>query len=433
MPRFEPPFRRILDVRLTESGAEPSLRAALNEAGCAVTPFGMTSAKAALPDAFVVDLRGAEQPLALINRARQYAGATPVLIVTGPNPNPDIASAIARHGLVQVTSDVRPVVRALGRAVRSADMAREAGLRIAGLTALEHPLGQDHEPSADRRVALLASPGPLALETLYVLRPAFGCDGVLTRAQALRALEAGDAGALVIVAGQLRRDSAALIRLVRRQSVLRDVPILVVERRRTARHVAYWMRNGADACLLPEEGDLLEALIEGGLRRRAMNRRLTGLLARTVLSDTGAESRIVGSCLFDACLTERCRRGAAPFSIGAIRLTPPPNVPVEIAEPALSEAASYLSFGVGPEDLMARPAPDLFLFQVSGAEALGAERAMRELATLIGDLKFGDEDAFTTFDTRATAVAWRATDQPETLIARALRTLDAAARVRQPA
>ncbi len=420
MSRTEAPFRRTLDIRLFESGTGATLRPALHEAGCAVTPIGQDGPMAGRPDAFVADLRVAERPLAALNRARQAAGATPLIVATGPLPQPGLAEAAERHVLVQIGRDSAPVLRALGRAVRAADLAREAGVRLAALTALEQPLGHSQTAPPAENVALLADPGPLALETLHALSPQFGVSGVLSRTQALRALECGDAGALIILAGSLRRDAAALVRLIRRQSVLRDVPVVVIEKRRTRRHLDYWAHAEIDGCFTPGEFAFTCAAIRAGLRRRLMNRRLSGLLTRTVQSDAGAESRIIGSRLFDACLAERCRRGTAPFALGAVRLRAPGGA---ADSAALSEAAVYLSFGVGSEDLMARPAADVFLFQINSADALGAQRTVRSLATLVGDLKFGAEDRFTTFDGEAAACAWRPGEDAETLVARTLSNL----------
>lgn len=431
MSRTEAPFRRILDVRLAETdGPHGSLREALIEAGCAVTPLALAGPRGRAADVFVADLRGAPQPLGLVNRARQAAGATPLVLVTGTEPLKGLDEAAEAHVLVQIASDPAPLIRALGRAVRAADLAREAGLRIAAMTALEQPLSPGDVPREETRVALLAEPGPHALESLNVLSDAFGCVGVLTRAQALRALEGGDVGALVVAPGTERRDMAALVRLVRRQSVLHDTPVLVCERRRTDRHVAYWNKAGADGCFLPEEAALIGASLRGGVRRRAMNQRLRTLLARTVLNDGGAQTRLVGSQLFDACLAERCRRGASPFAVGAISLQVREG---SLNPSALTEAAMYLSFGVGAEDLMARPAPSLFLYQISGADARGAERTLRALAGLAQDLKFGDEGASQTFEAKVAVSAARPEDDAAALIVRTLKAVEAArARVAAP-
>ena len=431
MSRTEAPFRRVLDVRLAETeGPHASLRPALIEAGCAVTPMGLASPRGRAADAFVADLRGSDRPLGLVNRARQAAGATPLVLVTGPAPLAGLSEAAGTHVLVQVAADPAPVVRALGRAVRAADLAREAGLRLAAMTALEQPLSPGDVPREEARVAVLAEPGAHALETLHALEGAFDTAGVLTRAQALRALEAGDVGALVIAPGPERRDMAALVRLIRRQSVLHDVPVVVSERRRTERHVAYWARIGADGCFVPAEESLLAASVRAGVRRRAMTRRLRALLARTVLNDGGAETRLAGSALFDACLAERCRRGAGPFALGAIRLSAREGAP---APAALTEAAMYLSFGVGAEDLMARPAPDLFLFQLTSSDARGAERTLRALAGLAADLKFGEEGAAQTFESRVAVTSWRPEDDAQAMIVRTLKGVAAArARIAAP-
>ena len=432
MSRTEAPFRRVLDVRLSETdGPHESLRATLAEAGCAVMPAGVPAPRGRVPDAYVADLRGTDRPLGVVARLRQAAGATPLVLVTGPAPLAGLAEAAERHVLVQVASDAAPVVRALGRAVRAADLAREAGLRLAGMTALEQPLSPGDTPREEARVAVLAEPGPHALETLNALGPAFDCAGVLTRAQALRALEAGDVGALVLAPGPERRDMAALVRLVRRQSVLHDVPVIVSERRRTARHVAYWAKNGADGCFVPTEDGLIAASLRAGVRRRAMARRLRALLARTVLNDGGAETRLAGGALFDACLAERCRRGAGPFALGAIRLSARGQAPDPAA---LTEAAMYLSFGVGAEDLMSRPAPDLFVFQLAGCDARGAERTLRALAGLAQDLKFGEEGASQTFEARLAVTPWQAEDDASAMIVRVLKMVETArARIVAPA
>ena len=412
MRTSDAPFRRTIDLRLCGNEA---LRPALAEAGCAVSPLTAGGS----PDVVVADLRGTERPLGLVGRARRAAGGTPLVLVTGTDPLPTLCEAAERHVLVQTGADAAPVVRAVGRAVRSADMAREAGLRVSALTALELPLGQADAPPAEERVVVLGEPGPHALATLHALAPYTSFDAVLSRAQALRALEAGDAGALVLAPGPERRDAAALVRLVRRQSVLADVPVVIVEARRTDRHVAYWAKHGADAVLLPEEEGLIAAAVSAGIRRRTMDRRLKSLLARTVMSERGAEARIAGNALFDACLAERCRRGGA-FSLGALRLSVPDAAP---DDRALSEAAMYLSFGVGPEDMMARPAPDVFLFQLPFADALGAQRTMRALSSVTSDLKFGDEGTSQTFDTRLATASYQAGDDPERMIVRAMGAL----------
>ena len=421
MTRTEAPFRRVLDVRLAEEGGAPSLRPALAEAGCAVTPLGLGSPRASAPDVIVADLRCAARPLALAAKARQAAGATPLVLVAGPTPDASLAALAEDSTLVQLAGDPAPLVRALGRAVRAADMAREAGLRLAAMTALEQPLHPEAVPQAPERLVLLGPPSPHALETYHALACAFPTDGVLSRAQALRALEGGEAGALVLAPDTERRDPAALIRLLRRQSVLRDVPVVVVERRRTERHVAYWSRMGADGVFLPREAGLIAATIRAGVRRRAVASRLGSLLARTVSSDAGAEARLCGARLFDAALAERCRRGA-PFCLGAIKLsgrgTPD--------QAALSEAAVYLSFGVGAEDLLARPAPDTFLMQLPCTDARGAERTTRALAALVGDLMFGEEDAPSTFEGRAAVTPYQPGDDAPAMIVRAMNGLKTA-------
>ena len=395
-----------------------------------MTPMGLASPRGRSADAFVADLRGADRPLGIVNRARQAAGATPLVLVCDADPLPSLADPAEKHVLVQAGADAAPVIRALGRAVRAADLAREAGLRLAAMTALEQPLGPGDVPNDQSRIAVLAEPGAHALETLHALDPAFDCAGVLTRAQALRALEAGDVGALVLAPGPERRDMAALVRLVRRQSVLHDVPVIVCEKRRTLRHAAYWAQAGADACLLPAEEGLIGAALRSGMRRRAVTRRLRTLLERTVLSDGGAQTRLAGNALFDACLAERCRRGAGPFALGAIKLDARGETP---APRALTEAAMYLSFGVGAEDLMARPAPDLFMFQLPGADARGADRTLKTLAGLAQDLKFGDEGASQTFEAKVAVTSWRPEDDAQGMIVRTLKAVEAArARIAAP-
>ena len=110
-----------------------------------------------------------------------------------------------------------------------------------------------HLPMNDKTAVLFTSPAPYTLEISNSLSEFVEVNTVMSRQQALSALESGVADKVFIIPEQNRRPQAALIKLLRRHSDLQQIPVVVIENSPSDRHREYWSKVGADAVITPDQ------------------------------------------------------------------------------------------------------------------------------------------------------------------------------------
>lgn len=380
----------------------------------------------ALADAELIDLRpkaiAPRKVTQILTHVRQRAQTAPLIFLVEPDQiGDDAIIRLAETDIVlQAAGSIGPLVRTLKHLVSIADRTDEVALRlrclgILGLGAIAPP----PTPAVDTTL-FLGEPSPETLEILGELNCRKTVRAAITRAQALHALELGQADSLVIFVQKQRRRIASLIRLLRRHTELSSLPITIVEPRITKRHAAYWTQVGADAVVTMKDARAAIALSRRGARARDAAKGWDHLLGQSVVTDLGDVSRLASNRFFETCLAARCAPGRPSFALGAIRLDPATG---DDHHAAHSEAGVYLALATRRTDLVSRPAPDLFLVALPGCDAGNAAATMGTYSRMVQDLKFGSNDAPMTFSAQTNSVISTPEDTPATLLARLLREM----------
>ncbi|MEM9422735.1 MAG: hypothetical protein AAF986_09555 [Pseudomonadota bacterium] len=390
---------------------------------------------APLPDAAIVDLRPeAIAPQTLeqaIHATRQTPRAYPVLFLVTPEDlgTLPIIKLAETDTVIPFTTPARPLVTGLRQLLHSTAKAKEVSLRIQtlsdlGLGAFE---ANDVHELADRALCdttlFLAEPGPEVLSAMGNIAPYKTISAALSRAQALHALEMGRADGIIMLVQKNRKSLSGLVRLLRRHTDLSSLPIIILEQNPAERHAAYWASVGADVVLPAQDGMMAAALCRRGARTRIAGQSLDHLLSQSVVTDFGEVSRLASTRYFEACLAHRCHKANSPFALGVLRLLPEGTAPSKTVTAALSEAGVYLAMATKGIDMVARPAPDLFLVSLPGADRANADASMATYTQLVQDLKFGGADEPVTFKANSHTVTGGLDDTPAALVTQLLKGL----------
>lgn len=388
-----------------------------------------------MADVHVVDLRHTDTRgrchwATAVNVGRREQGTKPLIFLADPlQMAGEAATKVASTDiLVPWTISALPLITAIRRAVAETAMAAELALRVQAMALLNLPLPAFTPPAPTPKAAtdsclLLTEPGPAALALLHELMAHTSVYSISTHGQALYSLEHGGADALLILAARNRRSQSGLVKLLRRQQDLSSLPIIALEPHITPRHMAYWSKAGVDAVVASSEGQLAACLASRAARARRTALATEALLTQMTFSDQAAASRLACSRFFDACLAQRCEHiGKTPFTLGVLRLDPHQG---SGHRAALSEVAVYAAMAAHAMDLVARPAPDVLVISMPGADKAHGAATMQSFTRMVADLKFGDRHQGCTFTARTHVVTARPGDTPQSLLAALFRGVPA--------
>ncbi|NNU14919.1 hypothetical protein HK107_01105 [Parvularcula sp. ZS-1/3] len=370
--------RRTLTVRLLGRQTDARWRQALIAEGCIIPTSGTRCAA-------LIDLQGADDIDSHLRFAVREMGTEPVIAVLGM----DDALPRAVHPSVVVVrangADPRPVLRAISNCVSSRLRALTASIRLRALTGIGRPYPAPRLEGADAPVLLLTEPGP---DVLSLLSKVSSRDLVapLSSSHTLRLLESFQAGALIIHLGKGREHRLPVLKLIRRQSDLQDLPVAVISESWDAETAAAWLGAGADLIAKPDELEGVLRCLGASANRFVTERSIRLALLSSSMGDDGVPCPIFGEALFERIAAEHSSAGD-PMVFGAIELRSD-----EVAtEQDYSEAGVYLAMALSPLDVISRPRENLFLIAMPHADKFYAGRTMRTLQTLIEDLKFGQD------------------------------------------
>lgn len=370
--------RGMVTVRLIGKAASSIWRDRLITEGFAVPTGG--SRRVAL-----ADLRGAGSIDEAMEDARARAGIEPLVAII------DVEDRLPQQthaGLTIVRTAEgceSGVYRALRKAASSRIAAQTASTRYRALTSSGFCFPSIRPEGQDTPIALLAEPHPSVLSLLSktarrdLIAP-------LTSSQTLRLLEAQHAGGLVIHLAEGREHRLPVLKLIRRQSDLKGMPVAVIAERWDAETAGPWISAGVDLIAKHDEIEDVLRFLRAAAGRFVAERTVGRALAASSLSDDGDASPIYGAALFDRLAMEHLAQGDE-LTYGAIEL----RTDQAGTENDLSEAGVYLTMALSPLDFVMRPRNDLFVVAMPHADRFHAGRTMRTLKTLIEDLKFGTE------------------------------------------
>lgn len=374
------------------------------------------SAEQRRADVIIADVREETvdrvQTIARNLRAAHPAKPLIVLVTPAQITGPTLIPVAADETVVISSRGERALIAEINRKALDRDFAAEAAVRIQAMTAV----GLGHMPDSPSQMEpsalLVTPPGPMALELSSSLSAHLDLHTVMSRQQALTALELQVADRVFVLPDTSRRPMAAMVKLIRRHSELNALPVIVFERQPTDRHRDYWSRTGADMVIPVNDTQVAVAV---ATQRRHERNALTGtsrFLRHASFTELGEPSRLCAPRFFDAALDLRCSMDL-PFSIGAMRLTPHKSGD---SHHIFTEPSIYVALGVQPADLVTRAAPDLLLMSFPGTDIHHAKRAMTMLSTLVKDLKFGTTESPMTFSPQTNAIAAPAGADPRALI-----------------
>jgi hypothetical protein len=366
-------------VRLIGTAAtNKSWREALIREGLPVPVSGPASVNLA-------DLRGQRDPVGVLDGIRERIAGIPVVAIIAPDdPLPtNFEASVTPFRLYP--GSLSPLIRALKLAAHRAAVIKAAAVRFEALAKMGHVMPGLEEPAAAGPAVLLAQPAPEILPLLNNT-PRRRLVAALSSGQTLRLLETDQASALVLNVSDQRELRLPVLKLIRRQSELSDMPVAVLAREWTDETAAQWLNAGADILGRPDEiGPVLDTLSAGATRFRTM-RVLRRALTCLSLSEDGEPSPTITFERLLAILDEHRRRGD-DLAYGLIELKAEPGA----SDNDMAEAGVYMSMAASPVELIHKAAPNLYFVAMPYADRFYARRTMRTMQTLIEDLKFGEE------------------------------------------
>ena len=412
--------RRSIRIALhQDKGAGRNLERLLLEQGIDPTATSITA------DVVIADLtaRAPTEINSVASQLREISLDKPLLFLVLPSQLdlPQVKQLAKNETVIISAANERALLAEIAHRTLDTDRASEAAIRLQAISATGLGALPTHHASPEASALLIAPPGPRALDLSSELSLHTSLNTAMSRQQALSALEHGVADRIFILPPQNRRQSAALIKLLRRHSMMSGTPVVVFEEKPNDRHRDYWTRMGADAVVSTSEPALAAAIATQ--RRRARDAKVSSesLLKHLSFTDHGESSRLCSPKFFDSALALRCRSDMT-FCLGSLRLTPHSG---ETHPQIFTEPAIYVALGCQPADLVTRAAPDTLLISMAGADLHHAKRTMRMISTLVQDLKFGTQTAPITFSAKTHIVQAGPGMQPRDLIRRALKGLQA--------
>lgn len=374
-------------------------------------------------DVLLADLRQ-EAETRLLASATRLRDATPskpllFLIEAEQLEYASVQSLAEKETLIVSSKSEQALIAEITRRALDVDRAAEAAIRVQTMSAVGLGTIPPSQAPNNSSALLVAPPGPMALDLSSTLSAHTDLETVMSRQQALSALELGGADRIFILPDTNRRPMAAMIRLLRRHTELSALPIIVFERQPTDRHRDYWARSGADMVLSTAQAALAVTVCRQRWLERNAHMSVLRLLRHASFTDLGEQSRLCAPRFFEAALELRCA-SKLPFTLGAMRLKPHQAAegPHIFTEPSI-----YVALGMKSSDLITRAAPDLLLMSFAGADLHHAKRNLMMLSTLVHDLKFGTQQAPTMFGTQTYAQSAPQGSDPRKLIRETIRGL----------
>lgn len=334
-----------------------------------------------------VDLTGMRSLRVRLVEAQRRAGVNPLVVLIGLDDElPDVLP----QGVTifrQIGQDPLPLARVLRLAARNRQQAEAASVRFRALAAFGIPFPAPRFDGQLGPAAILTEPQPAALPILKdssyreLTAP-------LTSSQTLRLLEGDHASALLIHLSDGREHRLPILKLIRRQSDLKNLPVAVLSEHWDETTTKPWLDAGADLLAHPREiKGVLNVLKEASKRFRTERNMRTALAAASI-TDEGQPSPIHGEAVLERVVAEHLALGDR-FAYGLMKLSCQGGG----TEEDLAEAGIYLTMALSPVDLVSRPRSDLFFVAMPFADRFYAGATMRTLQTLVEDLKFGDDIA----------------------------------------
>ncbi|NRA28997.1 MAG: hypothetical protein HRU11_01960 [Parvularculaceae bacterium] len=370
--------RSVFTVRLLGRQAQTAWRQSLISEGFAIPSSGECSV-------CLADVSGSQDPDAEIAGLLTRAGTTPLVVRLGlndPLPLQSHEDVIVVRALPQRTE---AVTRALRRAIQGRLHACAAAIRLQGIASLGHNMPVKATKGDEAPAAILTEPHPVVLSMLSetgwkdLVAP-------LTSSQTLRLLENNHASALVVHLGAGLEHRLPIVKLIRRQTDLRSLPIAAITEDWDDDAVDQWSEAGVDLIATNAELPKVLTFLKGAGARFRSQRVLTTTLATGTINDEGRPAPFFGTKVFDRIVAEHQARGDA-LAFGAIEL----GDEVDQTDNELSEAGVYMTMALAPLDFMCRPRPNVYLFAMPYADRFYASKVMRTMQTLVEDLKFGED------------------------------------------
>ncbi|MEM9989264.1 MAG: hypothetical protein AAF723_07065 [Pseudomonadota bacterium] len=369
-------------------------------------------------DVYIVDLRAytpaSRQWMSLLHQSQRQSALSPLIYMVASDQLADeavLSLAKTQHVVVWAPNG-RPLINAIQKTVALKNKAQEVSIRLKASATAALPLELDEpSPSHSPQTLLLSQPQGEALHLLNELQSHGETAGVLSQSQALQSLELGIANGVFLFANPNRRPQHKWIRLLRRQSELMSLPVIVFERNVTERHVQYWSHAGADTIFSVDHAYLASQFMRRAIQLRGSLNQYDHILKKMVFTDKGAVSEVASGPYFDRCLAERFLGSPRDFALGVLRLFPKEG---ENHQTTLSEAAVYIALAGQPLDLVSRPAPDTFIFSFPNANKASVTALMQSYEQMITDLKFGGIENSSTFTAKSYAVFPKSGDSPQT-------------------
>ncbi|MEM9234364.1 MAG: hypothetical protein AAGA69_09035 [Pseudomonadota bacterium] len=277
MNQLEGPRRAVTAALFQEKGAGRSLSRLLLEHD--IEP-GTDHRKA---DVVVADLttRQAKELGSAIAHYRDLGLGKPLLFLVTRNQldEPQIIDLAQTESVVVSAAGERSLVTEISRRAHDTDRSDEAAVRLRAISATGLGTLPAHPATPETSALLVTTPAPRSLDLSSELSLYASLNTVLSRQQALSALELGVADRVFILPEQNRRPMAAMVKLIRRHSELSGVPIVVIEENPRDRHRDYWSRVGADAVVSARQVKTAAAIAEQRCRAREAQLSATRLLA----------------------------------------------------------------------------------------------------------------------------------------------------------
>lgn len=370
--------RSVFTVQLLGRQAQTAWRQPLIGEGFAIPSSGACRV-------CLADISGTHDPDAEIAGLLTRAGTTPLVVrlaLTDRLPQKAHEDVIVVRSLPQRTE---AVTRGLRRAIQARLQACAAATRLQGISSLGHNMPVKSTKGDQAPAAILTEPHPVVLSMLSengwkdLIAP-------LTSSQTLRLLENNHASALVVHLGAGLEHRLPIVKLIRRQTDLRTLPIAAISQNWDDEAIDQWSEAGVDLIARNDELPNVLTFLRGAGARFRSQRVLTTTLATGTINDEGKPSPFFGVRIFDRIVAEHQASGNA-MAFGAIEL----GDEADEADNELSEAGVYMTMALAPLDFMCRPRKNLYLFAMPYADQFYAGKVMRTMQTLVEDLKFGEE------------------------------------------
>ena len=371
------------------------------------------------PDIAVVDLRehrlSAKSVQTLAQLTRQAAPDCGLVYIAPLALSAHERAHLRRSGdLVLAGDDLSAVVDACRHRLRLRNIAEETGERLKSVAAStrlsEFP--PIETSSAAPRVLVAGAPGPTSLLALAAAEAVSDQTvGVLTAAQAMRALEGGGFDCAILIPSGDGDPLMGLARSMRRHRKFQDLPLIVVGGDGlAARKCRLSSAYVADIVLPRHAGEDLGARIISVSRRARLAAAMRRFLS--ACAGDGVRDRMSGAfappffALHAERIFARADQTRRPLSVVGVRLSPvTPDEGETRASRTLADAARLINRVTRAEDFVARLAPDTFIALMPATTERDADAASKRISGVIANTMFRTKNEKYSFAVAAATAA----------------------------